>query len=420
MDLHVEPGFDVTHDLSVVSKTTKGVAKKTSATPMSVGSIGAISLGRGTDGRANEATYYALSASREDNVPATTAAGCATRWIWDPVSPLAHLEPTRRSTMATALCGPTTTTWLAGFPKPDNCFRITVDHGLTRNYLDAYTVELDPNGADVAWGKVAWEAWEDLTCAPMEFSTMDQVDVCAMFEAEVAALPMPTVVPVVMSDAEVLLASNIPADTTTLEGFNLSFKGAADSRHRFTAMWYARKKANGKAEMPPPNLYATDATDDDIPAHDERHTANVVSGYDATAWVATLDDDNDPIYGDLGKVTIDGQDTADNFNMDDDSYKCSADDGGAKATGTATDPDRDANSTLCDASDVEIATSVTFPLGLGYGCDPVKVEYTLTCDWSSRGNAAGSVNFTPIHIDDEAASATADGAIQKFVSCKVS
>ena len=137
--------------------------------------------------------------------------------------------------------------------------------------------------------------------------------------------------------------------------------------------------------------------------------------------MATLDDDNDPIYGDLGKVTIDGVDTADNFTDDDDSYKCSADDGGAKATGTATDPDRDANSTLCDASDVEIATSVTFPLGLGYGCDPVKVEYTLTCDWSSRGNAAGSVNFESYSaiVPVDAAAATAAGAIQKFVKCKV-
>ena len=106
--------------------------------------------------------------------------------------------------------------------------------------------------------------------------------------------------------------------------------------------------------------------------------------------------------------------------MDDDSYKCKADDGGAKATGTAANPDADANSTLCDASDVEIPASVTFPLGLGYGCDPVKVEYTLTCDWSSRGNAAGSVNFKPVHIDPTAAAASADGAIQKFVRCKVS
>ena len=36
--------------------------------------------------------------------------------------------------------------------KPDDCFRLTVDHGLDRNYLDAYTVTMDPVGADVSWG----------------------------------------------------------------------------------------------------------------------------------------------------------------------------------------------------------------------------------------------------------------------------
>ena len=116
---------------------------------------------------------------------------------------------------------------------------------------------------------------------------------------------------------------------------------------------------------------------------------DMVRGADGGVWVAALDDDYDPIYGDLGKVSIDGDDEADNFADDDDSFECTADDGGSAATGAK---GVDANSTLCDASDVEIATSVTFPLGLGYGCDPIKVEYTLTCDWSSRGNRTNSVS----------------------------
>ena len=74
-----------------------------------------------------------------------------------------------------------------------------------------------------------------------------------------------------------------------------------------------------------------------------------------------------------------GADEAANFADSDDSNECSADDGGTAATA-------DLNGTLCDANGVEIATSVTFPLGLGYGCDAIEVEYTLTCDWSSRGN----------------------------------
>ena len=255
-------------------------------------------------------------------------------------------------------------------------------------------------------------------CPSMSWEAMEQVDVCAMFEAEVDRLPMPTVVPVVTTDDEVTAASNLTENT--LEGFNLSFKDAAANRHRFTAMWYHRPLPNGKNQSPPPNLYATVADDGATTAVNEAHTMNQASGYNDTVFVPTLDDDNDPMYGDLGKVTIDGQDTADNYAMNDDSYTCSADDGGTKATGTRADPDADANSTLCDAEDVEIETSVTFPLGLGYGCDAVKVDYTLTCQWSSRGNAARSVNFTPVHIDPAAADASASGAIQKFVTCKVS
>ena len=155
-----------------------------------------------------------------------------------------------------------------------------------------------------------------------------------------------------------------------------------------------------------------DGTPDAAP--DVTHTADRVSGYNATAWVKTLDDDFDPIYGDLGKVSIVGADNAGNFADDDDSYKCSADDGGSAATGRNGGDD---NSTLCDASDVEIATSVTFPLGLGYGCDPIEVEYTLTCDWSSRGNRTNTVStdaLGPIVIGDDGTS-----NIDDFVKCSV-
>ena len=74
--------------------------------------------------------------------------------------------------------------------------------------------------------------------------------------------------------------------------------------------------------------------------------------------------------------------------MNDDSYKCSAEDGGTAATGK---DGADNNSTACNAEDVMIDTSVTFPLGLGYGCDPVEVEYTLTCQWDARGNRKNTV-----------------------------
>ena len=128
--------------------------------------------------------------------------------------------------------------------------------------------------------------------------------------------------------------------------------------------------------------------------------------------MATLDDDYDPIYGDLGKVDTEGGDNADNFALD--GFRTSAPrmTGVRRATG---EKGADENGTLCDASDVEIATSVTFPLGLGYGCDPIEVEYTLTCDWSSRGNRTNNVNaeLGPIVITEGGSN------IDDFVECSV-
>ena len=80
--------------------------------------------------------------------------------------------------------------------KPDDCFRLTVDHGLDRNYLDAYTVTMEPNGADVSWGPIPW--WmdrDDLTCGSMTWEAAEQVDVCGMFEEEVDNLPTPEAIP---------------------------------------------------------------------------------------------------------------------------------------------------------------------------------------------------------------------------------
>ena len=137
----------------------------------------------------------------------------------------------------------------------------------------------------------------------------------------------------------------------------------------------------------------------------------------------TIDKDFDPIYGDLGKVdnggatgSTGGDDMADNFVATDDSNACSADDGGAAHGFTATGGDIN-NGTLCDAEDVEIETSVTFPLGLGYGCEPIKVDYTLTCQWDSRGNRTNAIPV-PTNEITLPADATASN-IGNFVSCKV-
>ena len=377
---------DIEHDLAVVSG--EGSAKKSSSLKsLAMSSIGKIELGREDD--ENNQIYYALSVSPDETITGATDGANVDVGSCQPAD---HADLWDYNDNL-----------VSRVSKPDDCFRITVDHGLERNYLDAYTVTFAPKGADVAWGEIAWEDWEDLTCASESWEAMEQVDVCAMFADEVDNLPAPTAVAMVTTDADSTEQTNIVDNQLTLAGFNLNFKDAGDNRHQFTAMWYARKKSDGKAEMPPPNLYAAVADDATTAAVDEAHTADRVSGYNGTAWVKTIDKDYDPMYGDLGKVDTGGDDKADNFVEADDSNACTADDGGS-AKGAVN------NGTLCNASQT-IETSVTFPLGLGYGCDPIEVEYTLTCDWNARGNrnnvvGGGTADLTAANIDD-------------FVKCEV-
>ena len=232
----------------------------------------------------------------------------------------------------------------------------------------------------------------------MSWEASEMVDVCGMFEEEVDNLPTPEAIAVTTSSTDTTNQSNL--DGITLAGFNLHFEDAGDNRHQFTAMWYAREK-----EMPPPNLYADLADTADVDESD------MVMGADGGAWVKTIDDDYDPMYGDLGKVDIGGDDESDNFADGDDSRDCTADDGGS-AKGKD-----DNNGTLCNAEDVEIETTVTFPLGLGYGCDAVEKTYTLTCQWDTRGNRSNAVDTALTALTER--TATDDGNIDNFVKCEV-
>ena len=236
--------MNVTHDLTVVQKTSKGVSKKSSPTSLSVGSIGKIELG--DDAAENDETYFALSAS-----PDETLTGAVSRVAVDVGScqPADHLNLWDYNDNL-----------VSRVSKPDDCFRVTVDHGLERNYLDAYTVELEPIGGDVngSWGEIAWDAWEELTCEAETFTATDELEVgiCELFEAEVDRLPTPKAVPVVQNHENATGADNVTAPT--LAGFNLTYADAADNRHNFTAMWYDRKRKNdarNRAQMPPPNLF---------------------------------------------------------------------------------------------------------------------------------------------------------------------
>ena len=379
---------DITHDLVVTSK--KGSAKKASTpTSLAVSSVGAITLGAEAAGGQDQ-TYYALSAEPDetrmgvegDDVGSCQPVGSNEQGLWSYNDNL-----------------------VSRLSQPDHCFRITVDDGLGRNYLDAYSVTMAPQGANVSWGKIAWKAWKDFTCPEMSFEAAEQVDVCAMFAEEVDRLPMPKAIPVTTTDDDNGRSNLEAINGITLAGFNLEFPKAAENRHRFTAMWYSR----GKGDVP--NLYDDGDDEGDNPQNMVVGTTEGDSSTIRGAWVATLDKDYDPMYGDLGKVDTMGDDEADNFVDSDDSNDCTADDGGSAATGK---DGADMNGTLCNASQT-IETSVTFPLGLGYDCgDAVKKTYTLTCDWNARGNRTNSVNVnqTGITTGD-------DSNIDDFVKCTV-
>ena len=297
--------------------------------------------------------------------------------------------------------------------QPEECFRLTVDEGLDRNYLAPYEVTLTLSAANLTWGSIAWDEFKGITCDGKMFTP--DVDVCQLLADDVDMLPMPTAIPVVQQSATPGTPSN-NVERNTLAGFNLLFEDAADNRHRFTAMWYLNDRTKEKDDTR--NLYAgvdlddavaptgtafqtgaeldamaprVDTTDNPHPnlvygaesgiTYAADGTATVAATAIRTVWVPTLDDDFDPMYGDLGK-TSNGLNTADNFQDDDDSNMCDAADGGSAASPTGA-----LNSTLCNAEDVPISTSVSFVDGMGYGCDPVKVDYTLTCQWDARGES---------------------------------
>ncbi len=283
--------------------------------------------------------------------------------------------------------------------KPDDCFRLTVDKGLGRNYLDAYTVTLDPQGADVGWGEIAWEAWEDLTCESMDFVAMEQVDVCAMFADEVDACrrltPSRSCRQAATLASEILGRRHWLASTWTTR--------ALPTRHRFTAMWYERGK-----ECKPPNLYADlaattfDETDMVVGATEvpTQRTAVVVQAGMPAVWVKTLDKDFDPIYGDLGKADHLGATRRPTLPIPTIPTSAPPMTEARRPRGCS-----DNNGTLCDANGVEIATSVTFPLGLGYGCDESRRRIHPHLRLECRGNRTtpSVVRATPLNADADIA-----------------
>ena len=273
---------------------------------------------------------------------------------------------------------------------PQGCFRLVSPNAVGTvkdgpNYLEGYSLEISPVGGDVSWGSsVDWEEdpFEDLTCDSMMMDVADHlttVDICAMFDEEVdAAVGDWSEVPTTQWNSD----NQIQSLTVAPEN-----NGAA-AVDLFTTLWFdADQDAKSTAEA---NLYSA-----------ETDAVVVVT-------VDLLDEDEDPMVGDLGKVDLlsdaDDPDTtavdesavagnpdgnADNYAAGgdfDDVRECSDADGGDADEGT-----------LCDA-DWSQDVTVTFADG-AFGCETTRTV-TVSCTWDAdgginQGRAAAFGSFDP-------------------------
>ena len=285
--------------------------------------------------------------------------------------------------------------------RPDSCFRL-LGPGPAKgapNYLAGYSLELTPQGAGVTWGRVDWDddPFEDLTCDSTTMMVMDQVDICAMFEAEVDYAVgdsddwSPEVVfngdnQIVMWRAAAKESGN---DTTATTGKN------------FKTLWFdddlnGKIKDDGDVDRSPAVTGANDLHD--------LYNQNQDDGNIETIWELLTDEDGDPNAGDLGKVDMvsandpdtevdesatnddaihpDGK--ADNYAADGDQSdirSCTEDDGGDDDDGS-----------ICDAVWTRDA-EVTFADGT-FGCETTRMV-SIKCTWDADGGMADGRNALP-------------------------
>ena len=300
--------------------------------------------------------------------------------------------------------------------KPAECFRIVtadVDNDSKTpdpDYLAAYTLMLEPQGADLgsAWGsKVKWETdpFEDHTCPAMPFKATDHIeaDVCDMlFQSE-----LETALAAGWGGSKgtsitywnnagtpaALDATQTAADDRVLGSLRIAapvLNERTQSQTRFGTLWFSNN--DGGRNLADTDLYVdTDTT-----------TTDVIEP--APLQFALLDEDDDFDWGDFGKVDLakpsatdtDGDATnpgswvigsdgiAENGNSSADN-KCTDDDGGD-----------DCNAKFSEEIVIKLAS------GTALGCSDTRTV-TLTCDWDATGQIGR------YRSDDHEASA-ADGS----------
>ena len=315
--------------------------------------------------------------------------------------------------------------------KPEECFRIVtadVDQNAKTadpDYLGAYTLMLDPQGADLgtAWGsKVKWETdpFEDHTCEAMPFKATDYIeaDVCdILFKDEVETalaagwggsdgeditftdnasprVDLPSVVDG-SSTVTVVGGLNIAApdlDTRTMQ------------RLRFATLWYntAHKGKQDKDFYAGVDQDPTTTADNDTPP---RLTS------------ALVDEDGDPKYGDFGKVDLAKRNPKDATPAD-------ATDAGSWVAGSdgIADNTNDSTAAKCtdgdggDDCDAEFSTDIVvkFASGTALGCTDERTV-TIKCTWNANGDNGRYRADDHFPTALRATGATADDDLDFFV-----
>ena len=308
--------------------------------------------------------------------------------------------------------------------RPRNCFRLITDGLYTappnheqailhyEDYLPGYRLHVDPQ-VGVSWegSKVDWgddDPFEALQCDRVTFEVAEQVDACADFRTEAAAF----------------WGKGLGAGGNYRVEFDLEGDDAATGRlRRIVVANTARNPvvfndSNSGAEYRPPgsrhqhlwlvndlpgipgnaNNMAIDGTQRDFDLYETSYnhgnndwvgarSTGVPSKWRPVMTLAMLDDDDDPIHGDFGKIDMFGADTApgrdgvaENYEGDPEAERCTDSDGGA---GCDAEMDFDLSGTFTRIADTDLCT--------------YDIEVSLTCTWDADGDGrrAGDDVFYP-------------------------
>ena len=292
----------------------------------------------------------------------------------------------------------------SGIFRPENCFRLVGAGAGGKaaagkkgpDFLSGYSLEMSPTGADVDWGsKVDWDEnpFEDLTCDPMTVAVADELDVCSLFEEEVAQATRGEWTVVVMWDT-------VDADAHHAMHWTAVPK-TAPTAERFSTLWFDddldEKVKNKNQDRPLAGARDRELHDLYNNNDDADNNLNVI-------WQLLTNTDGSPNRGDFGKVDHlgpDGDDEGDAMDRKPDGIADNyADTREFRAARKCSDDDGEG----CDAKWND-SWDVTFADGT-FGCTAM-ASVAVTCTWDAqgmidRGTAAADEVFDATSATDKA------------------